>query len=92
MLRKVSSLRCFICSDTYSFTRLKSQLAFVKANGDTLGFAVWSAGSFDTDYTLSVVPNSDGTDQQLWTDAGKFVSTVFSSNVLTSVPVVPNLP
>jgi hypothetical protein len=30
---------------------------------------VVQAGSFDTSYALSVTPNSDGTDQMIWSDA-----------------------
>lgn len=55
-----------------SLCSLDSELAFVKANADTLiGFTIWSAGSFDTTYVLTVTPNSDGSDQPLWTGAGK---------------------
>jgi endoglucanase len=54
------------------FTDLKSELAFVKAHSDRLvGYTVWSAGAFDTSYVLSVTPNSDGSDQPLWTNAVK---------------------
>ncbi|KAG5635067.1 Manganese dependent endoglucanase Eg5A [Sphagnurus paluster] len=53
-------------------TNLKAQLAYVKANSATLtGFTVWSAGSFDTNYILTVTPNADGSDQPLWTQAVK---------------------
>ncbi|KAF5352522.1 hypothetical protein D9756_006054 [Leucocoprinus leucothites] len=52
------------------FTALKSELAFVKANSDSIaGFTVWSAGSFDTNYELTLTPNADGSDQPLWTNA-----------------------
>ncbi|PVF91232.1 putative cellulase precursor [Serendipita vermifera] len=52
------------------YTYLKSQLAYIKSSYPTmLGFTVWSAGSFDTSYELSVTPNSDGSDQQLWIQA-----------------------
>jgi len=54
------------------YTDLKSQLAYVKGAYPTmLGYAVWSAGGFATTYTLSVSPNSDGSDQQLWIQAVK---------------------
>ncbi|KAI0271430.1 putative cellulase precursor [Gloeopeniophorella convolvens] len=53
-------------------TDLGQELAFVKANSDSIvGFTVWSAGAFATDYVLSVVPNADGSDQPLWTAAVK---------------------
>jgi len=49
---------------------LKTELAFVKANSRyIIGFSVWSAGSFDTTYTLTVTPNSNGSDQPLWQQA-----------------------
>jgi len=49
---------------------LGQELAYVKANSATLaGFAVWSAGGFDTTYVLTVTPNADGSDQPLWTQA-----------------------
>ncbi|KAF9447794.1 glycoside hydrolase family 5 protein [Macrolepiota fuliginosa MF-IS2] len=52
------------------FTALNSELAFVKANSDSIaGFTVWSAGAFDTTYTLTLTPNADGSDQPLWTQA-----------------------
>ncbi|KAI5124167.1 hypothetical protein M0805_000975 [Coniferiporia weirii] len=51
-------------------TDLNSELAFVKSNSDSIvGFTVWAAGAFDPSYVLSVTPNSDGSDQPLWTDA-----------------------
>ncbi|KAF8161682.1 endoglucanase [Crassisporium funariophilum] len=51
-------------------TALKAELAFVKANSASItGFTVWSAGAFDTTYTLTVTPNADGSDQPLWTQA-----------------------
>lgn len=51
---------------------LNQELAFVKANSNTLvGFTVWSAGAFDTTYVLTVTPNADGSDQPLWVQAGK---------------------
>lgn len=54
-------------------TSLKAELAYVKANSNTLvGFTAWSAGSFDTKYNLTLTPNADGTDQPLWTQAGEF--------------------
>ncbi|KAG5654081.1 Manganese dependent endoglucanase Eg5A [Sphagnurus paluster] len=60
-------------------TNLKAQLAYVKANSGTLtGFTVWSAGSFDTSYVLTVTPNADGSDQPLWTQAGKYLSCAIS--------------
>jgi endoglucanase len=54
------------------FLSLDQELAYVKANSDILvGFTVWAAGSFDTNYVLSVTPNLDGTNQLLWNQAGK---------------------
>lgn len=51
-------------------TYLDSELAYVKANSASIaGFTVWAAGSFDSTYALTVTPNTDGTDQPLWTDA-----------------------
>ncbi|KAE9390576.1 cellulase-domain-containing protein [Gymnopus androsaceus JB14] len=49
---------------------LDTELAFVKANSDYIvGFTAWAAGAFDTLYALSVTPNSDGTDQPIFTEA-----------------------
>ncbi|KAJ7575111.1 endoglucanase [Mycena floridula] len=49
---------------------LKTELAFVKANsGSIAGFSAWAAGAFDTTYILTLTPNSDGSDQPLWTQA-----------------------
>lgn len=49
---------------------LNQELAYIKANSNILvGFTVWSAGSFDTTYELTVTPNADGTDQPLWINA-----------------------
>ncbi|KAJ7596855.1 glycoside hydrolase family 5 protein [Mycena floridula] len=51
-------------------TMLGAELAFVKANADTLvGFTAWSAGSFDTTYVLTLTPSINGTDQPLWIEA-----------------------
>ena len=51
---------------------LAEELAFIKDNSASItGFSIWAAGAFDTTYTLSVTPDSDGTDQPLWTIAGK---------------------
>lgn len=59
-------------SDASCFTALNNELAFVKNNPSTFaGFAVWSAGAFDTTYELSVTPNPDGTDAPLWINAVK---------------------
>jgi len=53
-------------------TDLNQELAFIKSNSDTLvGFTVWSAGSFDTTYVLTLTPNADGSDQPLWVQAVK---------------------
>ncbi|KAI0347834.1 endoglucanase [Trametopsis cervina] len=50
---------------------LGNELAYVKSAYPTLaGFAVWSAGAFNTNYVLSVVPNGDQ-DQPLWVQAVK---------------------
>ncbi|KZP31157.1 glycoside hydrolase family 5 protein [Athelia psychrophila] len=63
-------------STTSCETYLKSELAYVAANSDSIvGFSIWAAGSFDNTYNLTVSPNADGSDQPIWTDA-----------------VVPNLP
>ncbi|KAJ3785012.1 glycoside hydrolase superfamily [Lentinula aff. detonsa] len=49
---------------------LKSELAYVKSNsGYIVGFTAWAAGAFDTTYALTITPNSDGSDQPIWTDA-----------------------
>ncbi|KAH0590925.1 Manganese dependent endoglucanase Eg5A [Termitomyces sp. 'cryptogamus'] len=54
------------------YTNLNAELAYVKANSaNIVGFTVWSAGSFDTTYILTLTPNDDGTDQPLWTQAVK---------------------
>lgn len=51
-------------------TYLAEELAFIKENQASItGFSIWAAGAFDTTYTLSVTPDSDGTDQPLWTIA-----------------------
>jgi aryl-phospho-beta-D-glucosidase BglC (GH1 family) len=52
------------------FTALGSELSFIKNNSDSIaGFAAWSAGAFDSTYELVLTPNSDGSDQPLWTHA-----------------------
>jgi len=57
-------------SDSSCFTAFKTELQYVRNNPSTFaGFAVWSAGSFDTKYELSVTPNSDGSDAPLWIQA-----------------------
>ncbi|CCL98509.1 uncharacterized protein FIBRA_00508 [Fibroporia radiculosa] len=49
---------------------LGEELAYVKSAYPSLvGFSVWAAGAFATDYILSVTPNANGTDQPLWIDA-----------------------
>ncbi|KAJ3800763.1 glycoside hydrolase superfamily [Lentinula aff. detonsa] len=49
---------------------LKSELAYVKSNsGYIVGFTAWAAGAFDATYALTITPNSDGSDQPIWTDA-----------------------
>ncbi|KAI0734668.1 glycoside hydrolase superfamily [Fomitopsis betulina] len=46
---------------------LYQELAYVKSAYPTLvGFSVWAAGSFATDYILSMTPYANGTDQPLW--------------------------
>ncbi|KAF9038234.1 glycoside hydrolase superfamily [Panaeolus papilionaceus] len=51
-------------------TAMKAQLAYIKANSDVLtGYTIWSAGSFNTQYELSVTPNPNGSDQLLWAQA-----------------------
>ncbi|KIJ46399.1 glycoside hydrolase family 5 protein [Sphaerobolus stellatus SS14] len=53
-------------------TDLNSELAYVKANSASIvGFTAWAAGAFATNYTLSLTPNSDGSDQPLWIQAIK---------------------
>lgn len=55
-----------------SLYSMKAQLAYIKANSDVLtGYTIWSAGSFNTQYELSVTPNPNGSDQLLWAQAGK---------------------
>lgn len=52
--------------------RLANELGFVNDNFPTLaGFSVWAAGAFDTTYVLTQTPFANGTDQALWTAAGK---------------------
>ncbi|CAG7851097.1 Endoglucanase 1; AltName: Full=Carboxymethyl-cellulase 1; Short=CMCase 1; Short=Cellulase 1; AltName: Full=Endo-1,4-beta-glucanase 1; Flags: Precursor [Serendipita indica DSM 11827] len=59
-------------STSSCFTYFNNQLAFVKNNYPSmLGFTVWSAGSFNTQYELSVTPNPDGSDQPIWIQAVK---------------------
>ncbi|KAF9054456.1 endoglucanase [Panaeolus papilionaceus] len=59
-------------------TAMGSQLAYIKSNSDVLaGFTIWSAGSFDTTYELTVTPNDDGSDQMLWAQAGKLMNATF---------------
>ncbi|KZT02406.1 glycoside hydrolase family 5 protein [Laetiporus sulphureus 93-53] len=49
---------------------LGQELAYVKSAYPSLvGFSVWAAGSFATDYILSMTPYPNGTDQPLWIDA-----------------------
>ncbi|KAH9948200.1 glycoside hydrolase superfamily [Amylocystis lapponica] len=49
---------------------LGAELAFVKSAYPSLvGFSVWAAGAFDTSYVLGVTPDTNGTDQPIWTDA-----------------------
>ncbi|EPT01475.1 hypothetical protein FOMPIDRAFT_142907 [Fomitopsis schrenkii] len=59
--------------DTASCDKYLSQeLAYVKSAYPTLvGFSVWAAGSFATDYVLSMTPYTNGTDQPLWDVAVK---------------------
>ncbi|KAG8844632.1 Manganese dependent endoglucanase Eg5A [Serendipita sp. 411] len=54
------------------YTYLNNELAYIKNSYPTMvGFTVWSAGAFNTAYELSVTPNADGSDQQLWIQAVK---------------------
>ncbi|KAG9051771.1 Manganese dependent endoglucanase Eg5A [Serendipita sp. 407] len=54
------------------YTYLYNELAYIKNSYPTMiGFTVWSAGAFNTVYELSVTPNADGSDQQLWIQAVK---------------------
>lgn len=67
----VFSKVCRHCSS--SFYSLKSELAYVKSNSDYIvGFTAWAAGAFDTTYALTITPNSDGSDQAIWTDASEY--------------------
>ncbi|EED77764.1 candidate endoglucanase from glycoside hydrolase family GH5 [Postia placenta Mad-698-R] len=51
-------------------TYLGEELAYVKSAYPSLvGFSVWAAGAFATDYILSMTPYANGTDQPLWIDA-----------------------
>lgn len=50
-------------------TDLGQELAYIKSAGNFKGFTAWAAGSFATDYALALTPNSDGSDQPIWTDA-----------------------
>jgi endoglucanase len=53
-------------------TDLNSELSYIKANSASIaGFTTWAAGAFATNYTLSLTPNPDGSDQPLWTAAVK---------------------
>ncbi|KAH9836973.1 glycoside hydrolase superfamily [Rhodofomes roseus] len=46
---------------------LYQELAYIKATYPSMvGFSVWAAGSFATNYILSMTPYSNGTDQPLW--------------------------
>lgn len=59
-------------TDAIELQSLGQELAYVKSAFPTLaGFSIWAAGAFDTTYVLTVTPNADGSDQPLWTDAGK---------------------
>jgi hypothetical protein len=80
-------------ADFLSLISLNQELAYVKANNDTLvGFTVWAAGAFDASYILSVTPNSDGTNQPLWTQAGKSVLNHHMVCTEYLYEVIPNLP
>jgi hypothetical protein len=53
-------------------TYISAALSYLLDNSDVLlGFTAWSAGAFDTTYALNLAPNSDGSDQYLWTNAIK---------------------
>ena len=74
---------------------LASELAFVKSNsGSIVGFTAWAAGAFDTTYVLTLTPNSDGSDQPLWTAAGISHSLFISAKLylFSKFLVKPNLP
>ncbi|KAK8844834.1 hypothetical protein IAR55_006684 [Kwoniella newhampshirensis] len=50
-------------------TDLNQFLSYLSSHTDVfVGFTIWSAGSFATDYTLSITPNGN-TDNQLFVDA-----------------------
>jgi hypothetical protein len=76
----------------YLLISLNQELAYVKANSDTLiGFAIWAAGSFDTSYILSVTPKSNGTDQSLWSQAGKSLYNIIVIYVLNAFTKSPRI-
>lgn len=52
---------------TTMFYNLNTELTFMKANSDLMSFSIWAAGAFNTSFT----PNAAGSDQTLWTQAGK---------------------
>lgn len=73
-----SCITAYVASDSHLFYfswnlhSLNSELAFIKANSASItGFTAWSAGAFDTTYILTLTPNSNGSDQQLWTQASE---------------------
>ena len=74
---------------------LASELAFVKSNSESIvGFTAWAAGAFDTTYVLTLTPNSDGSDQPLWTAAGMSYHLLISAKfyLISKFLVKPNLP
>nr|VWO94258.1 Beta-xylanase (EC [Ganoderma boninense] len=61
-------------------TLVGNELSFVKNSFPTLvGFSAWSAGAFDTTYTLTLTPFANGTDEALWTSANLTASYNFAS-------------
>jgi hypothetical protein len=53
-------------------TFISQAMSYLSANADAvIGFTAWSAGAFDSSYELNLAPNSDGSDQYLWTNAIK---------------------
>ncbi|RSH84060.1 hypothetical protein EHS25_005305 [Saitozyma podzolica] len=70
-------------------TDLSAALDDVVSSSETItGFVIWAAGSFDTSYALSVTPNSDGTDQMIWSDAVEQYLPGASGNVTATSSVV----
>ena len=78
------------------YDSLYQELAYVKSAYPTLvGFSVWAAGSFATNYILSMTPYANGTDQPLWDVAGEWNGSarcVTGGSLMDTLIVRPNLP